>query len=508
MPRFPTIPCLAGCVEKYYNPPLYNRVPWLNGGQEAENFSPFIWAKISDGTSEITVGNNSYPGNPNKAAIKSIEIGFVDNPEGRLEIIDEEGGEFSVFLDGAVKCGESVGVGSKLYYKLGWVYTNCYGEKGPPSASPVMQAEILSVKSNVSQGIIKFLITFGSSSPVVEQFRFDKNFGQEIGGKDMHLEDAIRQLAAIPPQINVLFAEKDEKGEIKFVDSFDWETHGKKGPKAAWHGDSQNKYSTIAKWIEPYRVKDGKKGKGVALIHDPSNSSNLIILKDPSPDDDEKTSEISIGTFIVNGGRCSSVLEFNPTMDYVSAFGTLSSGGSTNPLDSKSSVAEEVKTPNIQAKNKNIGSQKTITVTQSSIYSDGKNATKETNKSQEQHLKASRLTGVNATAINAELRLVGLTDPKFYGVQIKDSNVSIVFILPNYISGGKAGESCGDFLKRTDCHPIFSNKAWKILGVNHAIQDASFVTTLKLVLPAPGLDISAGSTTGGDSSGTQVKGTC
>ena len=74
MPRFPTIPCLAGCVDKYYNPPLYNRVPWLNGGQEAESFSPFIWAKIANGSNEITVGNESYPARPNKAAIKSIEF--------------------------------------------------------------------------------------------------------------------------------------------------------------------------------------------------------------------------------------------------------------------------------------------------------------------------------------------------------------------------------------------------------------------------------------------------
>lgn len=505
-----TYNCLAGCVEKYKAGRLHNQVPFLGSRtDEAENFAPYIWCKINNGSNEITVGNESYPYNPNKAIIKSLEAGFINQIDGSMEIVDEEGGQLSIFLDSVQKCGSRFNVGSTMTFKVGWVFTRCDGSKGIRT-SPTISAVILSVSSNLSNGLIKFTVKFASGSVLAQQVRHDDTFGQEKSGQKQHLEDAIAALAAREPSINVRYAYYNQSNELIFT-SFDWVDHGKKGPKAIWHGDSQNKYSTIAKWVAPFRVDDGKKGKGVILVHDPNKYDDLIVLMDPSPACGEKINpDFNFGTFIVNGGKCSSVLEFSPTFDFISAMGYFSSGGSTKgALSSKQSKKEDpqVKTIVCDENGRQVGVTSQVSPDQSSFSADGLNAPDNMNKSSEAHMKASRLVDVQGSPISADLRIVGNIDPKLYQI-IQGLMCSIVVINPNHISGGKTGESCGDFLKKADCNPFYSNKNWLILGANHAIQEGSFVTTLKVMLAVPGVELSTGNTLGASETGIQVRGTC
>lgn len=500
--------CLAGCIERYASGRMFSNAP---DGVTGENFSPFIWAKINNGANYITVGNESYPNRPNKAAIKSIEFGFTNSLEGNIEIIDEEGSELSVFLDSVQKCGEFTSAGTTIEYAIGWVQTNCFGDKLPPRVSPTFKSTISKIDTNLNNGVIRFQVSFTTGDKVTNQFRHDQVFGEEIGGKDMSIEDAISQLAQIPPAINVRYARRNQSGDIVFVDSLKWANHGDKGPKAAWNADSQNKYSAIAKWIEPYRIDEGTKGKGVILLHDPSMPNDLIILEDPRPSDDEKTETEGVGTFIVNGGNCSSVLEFNPIFNFISAMGSLSSGGSTKPFGTDPVVKEDPKSKQkcIQNGNKDVGNQQTVTITQSAAYTDGKNASDEANKSQEAHLRANRLVSITPSPISAELKIVGNTDPRFFSFfSSVGTPISIIVISPNYISDVGLGGGCGDFLKRTDCHPIFSNKSWMLMGLNHSVRDGSYVTTLKVILPAPSIDLCASSPLGGNDTGAQLKNTC
>jgi hypothetical protein len=235
--------------------------------------------------------------------------------------------------------------------------------------------------------------------------------------------------------------------------------------------------------------------------------NDLIVLEDPTPNEGEKQNSRSLGTFIVNGGRCSSVLEFSPTVNIISALGSLSSGGSTKTTGTGPVKAETEKSQNIQSGNKNVGTQTTFTISQPSSYSDGKNAPDEVVKSIAAHLKASKLSGLTTGPITAELRIVGNTDPRFYQFD-KGQSISVVVISPNHINGGKAGQSCGDFLKTTTCHPFFSNKEWTFMGWNHAVQEGSFVTTLKLFLATPGIDIGANENLGANETGAQAKNAC
>jgi hypothetical protein len=510
--------CLAGCIENYAAGPVQKNTPYIRAGGKAENFAPVIVATILEQTGSnkspssnpkfITVGNESYPYNPHKAVIKSIEFGFIDAPEGRLEIVDEDGGSFSVFLDSVLKCGKggAAAAGSGLRFKLGWAYSKCDGS-GSVEYSDEIEATIQGIESSISNGVIKYTINFAAAHTLVQMNRHDFVFGEEEGGKEMTIEQAIERLASIPPSIQVRYARYDKKGKLKFLPKHKWVGGDK---KAAWRSDSQNKYSTIMKWLEPFRIDDGPIPKGVVLVHDPKVPDVLLVLQDGQANCFEKIeisgSDLFLGTYIVNGGKCSNVLEFSPTVNFINALFHKSSGGSTDASSSKSNLKEDDEVNRISCKStdlKDVGTQSTTTATGESQYIYGNRAGEQSNISSETHIKANMT--ITTQPITAELRIVGTIESKFYRVANQDI-CSIVVINPNHIE--KRSFECGDFLKRASCHPFFSNKQWRVQGINHAIREGSFVTTLKVFLETPGGQLSSSNTLGANSSGSTVSNTC
>lgn len=512
--------CLAGCVRNYAVGHVQHEAPYLRG-IEAENFAPIIIATILrrnqqtfDQQKFITVGNESYPFNPNKAVIKSIEFGYIDDNTGRMEVIDEEGGSLSLFLDSIIKCGsgEGIGVGSTMLYRIGWCYTTCSGQSNS-ELGPPLESFITSIDSSLSNGIIKYSINFETKANRVQLNRHDAIFGEEVGGKEMTLEQAISTLCAIPPTLQVRYARRNEKGNLIYVDKHKWVGGDK---KAAWRADNQNKYSTIMKWLEPFRIDDGPNPKGVVLLQDPAKPDVLVVMEDPQASCDEKididkNSVVAshFGTFIINGGKCSNVLEFNPTINFNNAFANMSSGGSTDTSSTKSNLKEEERAARISCKDyensKQIGTQSQSSTTGEAHRIYGNNAGQEANISAETHIKANVLISLSSSPINAELRIVGNVHERYYGL-VAGSSCSIIMINPNHIE--KSTNNCGDFLKRASCHPFFSNKQWMIMGVNHRIQEGSFVTTLKIKLNAPGANLSGTNTLGANDSGIRIKNTC
>lgn len=482
--------CLTGCGEKYKVDPVWERAPMEVPG---ESFAPVIKAKIGRAGNYITVGNESYPSNENKAVIKSIDFGFVNQAEGRMEIVDEDGGAFSIWLNAVEKCmSRFVAAETKIVFQIGWVYTTCAGYSGM-QLSPEMESNILKIDSNLSNGLIRFVVKMSTANVVAENYRENNTYGQQEGGKRMKLEDAISQLMLQCPTMNVNFGYYDQSGKLQLGrEKLEWLDNGKivlGGPESFYQSNRLNRFDTIAHWVEPYRVKDGELDKGVVLINDPSKPNTLLILKDPTPSLRENNfvdNQRHLGTFIVNGGKCSNVLEFNPSFDVVSVLAQMSSGGNTKGgLSSDNELKETTKTDLEKKQCDNAGVQQTITLTQQIEDTAGKDAPSETNKSQQAHIRANRLFDIQGTAINAELRIVGSVNPTFFSFKALGSLLSIVVINPFTIRGGKTGEGCGDFLKRAECHPYFSNRKYMLQGVDHSVKEGSFVTTLKVTLAAP-----------------------
>jgi len=511
--------CLAGCGSKYKVDPIWSRAPME---AVAESFAPVIKAKIGVAGNYITVGNESYPSNENRAVIKSIDMGFINSFEGSMEIIDEDGGALTVWMNSVEKCMSQIALqGKKMKIQIGWVYTTCEGTSGMV-LSPEISTNLMGIETNLSNGLIRFVAKFTTADNIAEIARQDRTYGEQTNGKRMKLEEAITQIMAECPEMRVDFGYYDQKGELKRgANKLEWLENGivkLGGPKSIWQADSQNRFNSIAKWVEGFRVKDGEKDKGIVLINDPSVPNTLLVLKDPNPEDMKIDADGSsgtsyggrkhVGTFIVNGGKCSNVLEFNPSFNIANALSRLSSGGNTKGgLSTDNELKDTTKTP-IEKKQCEAsgGIQTTITLSQAIEDVAGKDAPSEVNKSQQAHIRANRIFDIQGLAISAELRIVGSTHPLFYSVEATGAPLSIVVITPFTIRGGKTGRECGDYLKKADCHEIFSNKKWIIEGVSHAIKEGSFVTTLKVALYGP-IELEAGVPLGGDPDGA-VLATC
>lgn len=510
--------CISGCVERYHVDSGIDGFNMDPLGTSARNVAPWIKARVKGGGVEVTVGNESFSADPNKAIIKSIEFGFSGKMEGKMEIIDEKGGEMGFFLrtlQGMDKCVTRIGTGSILEFEIGWTGNDCEGNR-IVKKSPKMRAVILGIESQVSNGLIRFIIVFGPSETVLQSYYIDKTWGTEED--PIKLEDAINQLGQYTeggsPAITIKYAEKKANGEVEFVGGFDWVNHGKKGPLNAWKGNGENKYQTISQWIAPYRVKDGAKEKGVVLMHQPDEPDVLILLRDPSVEEEQQfnISKV-IANFIVNGGSCSNVLEFNPKLNLVNVMARFKSGGSSGgSLKSNNEFSEDEKKPTPSKAGDDAGPKTQVVPSQPALYSEGpKNAQKEVNKSQEVHSRAEAVTiDGQAAGTTAELRIVGTTLPEFYALNSLGKSVSVTIINPFYIQGGQPGRSCGDWIKRADCNRFLSNKNWEIHGWSHAVQEGSFVTTLNLFLATPEMDghTSGGNTLGANGSGISLENTC
>lgn len=508
--------CLAGCIANY-NCGLLD-VPGP-AGQQAESFAPWCWITFGVGNKKITVGNESYEGDPNTACIKSMEIGWNDTPSMKCEIIDERGGTLGIVADALRKClkagkDKNGGVGTECEFQFGWIITTCEGGTSSSHVIPSKTFRLIVKKLDVnySEGKIKYMIEGVAMDKLEEAARNDNNKGEEL--KPVEIEKAIRSLCSEDPAFNVRFCEITPDGKLKDV-KFEW-ARLPDAPKASWQSDNQNRISTITKWLSPFRIKDGKCDKGVLLFFSPDKPDELIILKDPLPGPGESRSCIGgggeksewgpLGTFIVNGGKCSTVIEFTPTMDVVNAITSLAVGGGTSgPNKTRQQLAEEKRCENQQKQGVEAGTQLQATITQAAFQSYGvRSANEEALKSEIAHHRASTVTSVVSPGVKAQLKILGNPSERFCNFGAC-RNMSIVVINPFHL---RNTSGCGDWLAYPGCNELFTNRLWMCQSINHSIGVGTYTTTIETMLVGPvqisGLDPLGGSGGGGP----QMQNTC
>lgn len=506
--------CLAGCVGNYVC-----GQPDFPGpaGQQAEAFAPWCWVSFGAGKNKITVGNESYESDPNTACIKSLEIGWVNTPSMKCEIIDEKGGTLAPVADAVRKCikngtKNAEGIGTTCTFQFGWIMTTCEGGQSKSHVIPsdIFKVTILKLEVNYSEGKIKYTFEAGALSDVEENARKDVNKGED--SKPVDIEAAIRSLCSEDPSINVRFAEITPDGKLKDV-KFEW-ARVDKSPKASWQSDNMNRISVITKWLSAFRVKDGKCDKGLLLYFSPEKHNELIVLKDPMPAPGESRSCVGggleganntgkygpLGTFIVNGGKCSTVIEFTPKMNIVNAIGgSVGSGGDTSgPNKSSSQYAENERCENLKKMGPEAGTQLQATITQQAFDAYGtKSANEQALKSETAHHRASVVTSVQTPGTEATIRILGNPSPRFCGIGAA-RNMSIVVINPFHIRGSN---KCGDWLAYPGCNELFTNRLWMCRGINHSIQVGSYTTTIDAFLASPNIQLSSLEPLGGEGSG-------
>jgi hypothetical protein len=245
------------------------------------------------------------------------------------------------------------------------------------------------------------------------------------------------------------------------------------------------------------------RGKGITPSFNserpPGSRNEFILWEGFDPKCGERRGcEDSIGTYIVNGGKNSPVISFQPNVKWTFAGLNRSSGASSTTNNEN---LAEVGDPNCDTGegDENAPSQGNRTyniVSDDAINVYGtKLALKEIMKAQVQHTKANTVRHT----IDAELKIQG--DPTMASpINMIDKKCAIVVINPYHIQAF-GGNECGDWLQAETCNSVLSNRRWTILGSSHEIKEGSYTTTLKIQLAAPGSDNALGQPLGGDTDG-------
>jgi hypothetical protein len=230
--------------------------------------------------------------------------------------------------------------------------------------------------------------------------------------------------------------------------------------------------------------------RGILICYDPDTSS-IIFQEDKT---ETQCCGQNIATYIVNGGNCSPVLEFNPTIKW--PLGFVPGGGATTGGNASGANDAYVE-PTIDVQN--AGTQTGPAIQQhewmwrhpdslSTGASEGNAAHMEANKNVE-HLPG----------FSAELKIHG--DPGYADpIYMMAKTISIIVINPFHIN-----DQC-TWITKPNCNAIMSNKKYRIQGVSHQITGGSFVTTLKVFLEQPNKDIDASDALGGNGCGTETFG--
>lgn len=434
-------------------------------------FSPFV--RLYLGSQFITNGNNSSP-NSNHAAITSFEYGFQPGSIGfgaNFEIIDQGG---TMYRQIVLAMNKTATLASEengnISFDFGWIIQRCGLGDEPPTLM-VSQERIYGLITKVDQtfegGNVK--LKFKLEAPgtaVTSGTDLTKTIGQD--DNPVRLKDAIRELFTenTPKFNNVRFIDKDgvdagEELQFKMSDG------GEDGPPSAWPVNQQNQITATRSWLNGITTTNDR---GILITYDCTNSTICIQEK---PDEGNCCGGTSMATYIVNGGNCSPVLEFNPSITWQPFGGLGGTGGTASPNDGGCVFME----PAVEGKQK-AGTKTTATVnTSDSIWRTPSEQAEKTSAGVAAHLEANSNVEV-LPGFNAELKIHG--DPTYYQpLLLLGQTIAIVVINPFHIN-----EKC-TWIASPNCNSVLSNKAYQIHGVSHQISGGSYVTTMTLFLAVP-----------------------
>jgi hypothetical protein len=505
------------CAKSYLCGRLDDVVTQNEGG---ESIAPYVKVFFGDPENPtVTVGNNSSPSWDNTAIIKNFQYGSSDGCGVKIEIIDVASGSFNFFIDKITKCISQASSEYKMGVEWGWIVQNC---SAPMNSSESMRAtgkiiksdniqfQLINIETTFAEGKIKYILTGADLMQSVFASRPQECFG--TSENPMSLTQAIRKLAGDKePRFEVEFIQINKDGQPQ---ELEWEEGGKEGPKSIYKSDNQNKGDTIQKWIEPFVSKNRK---GIIAFWD-SNSKNpkMTIMEDPTSGCNDVSSAdcfsaVIIGRYMVNSGKCSPVISFNPQINWISALpAILGAGGNSG---SSVSGATKIIEKECDVQTNEAGSAKSAVMPEHAkfVYTETEAGFARYEYAMRKNSIATSLVFAQAAAITAELRIQGdprreYTAPKFY----LGRYISLAVINPFHLLGGtKDDPLCGEWLAQPMCNEVLSNKKWRLIGTDHSISEGSYVTTLKLALAVPGVELPAGQPLGGnDSLGYVPRNTC
>ena len=362
--------CLAGCIPAYsrvgirkpLNDPMI--MPWVE-----------VWFK-DNANKKISVSNISSRNS--KAIIESFQFGMSNGTGVNMEIIDEEGGEFSNFLC-KITTGnlESGAEKYKLQFRFGWATMDCDGsgrtfreslccpaeavDGGNSYSSCIHTMTVRSITANVSNGVFKFNVeaadmtmdmfttrdykVYGTSKgpiPITQairemfnQYNIDVKF-QRQGNASCSVEDMTFKLDAggVASLVGGLGIIGNVIGQAAVS-----EMMKSQGPIGVWSANGMNPIQAARSWLNRCVTE---RNKGIIWFWDLAKDQprpTLVFFESTIPNCNEVSEKLDyhLGTYIVNGGACSPVISFTPeikfTMDQVMSGGTVGDSTTTGAFN-------------------------------------------------------------------------------------------------------------------------------------------------------------------------------
>lgn len=483
--------CHGGPIKKPLNAPAL--APWVvcsfvscnpvKGNQIAAsvgNFDPAV-----GGRGRFQLGSQGE--DTKESIIKSFSCGFSNGIGCKLEILDRKGSKLGEFFKHLDKTGEETKANFLMKIKWGWTSTPCSEWNASMRQGNMPFSECITylpntLAINYSQGGFRYVIEGVDTQQKQFQTLNDKVYPE--GGGKMKLKDAvIKAWKDSIPSTKVSFKRHVPNpggGKGKMVDIDEPFVNDSKQPAiATWKCEGTGTMAAVVKWKGPFKTD---KGKGLRPVWNDKDSEPHITYIESgckgSPTDQ------CLRTYIVNGGKHSPVISFNPTIAwnpqataeaYGGGAGSTDTGASHKRLGVDENDCIVVKGPD------GVGERTAIPPTEESVENDGpENAQKATDSAMAAQAHANNELN---EPITAELIIQG--DPQMCNIlDWIGSYISIVVVNPFHPvleKGGGSGQvKTSEWLANPTCNPILTSKAYRIDAINHDMKEGSYTTTIKV----------------------------
>lgn len=476
--------------------------------EDSHTLAPWVAITFEGSGSTITVGNQSSPATnpPHVACIKSFEFGYSDGLSCRCTLQDEQGGSFVQFMQNLLKDYSCLRNGSpasvRMKVQFGWSKSGCPASL-PPATSRCFYCLSDSVETNFSGGKFTFEITGKDLCHRMFEGGTQTTYGGE-GQNAIPITQAIRQFMVeqCPPNVGAVRFCRMEGGQCRPAQ---FKQGGAEGPRGKWMANGQDKLRVIMRWLEGH-LSDRDKS-WIPQYNSEVPNGELILWEDTKPREpqgDGYWDQNCLGTYIVNGGKRSAVIEFNPKIRWdfarlTSAGGNLGDGR-VNAMNTPGS-ANPGREPGLNRQQQPCAGQTAQTTsTETQRDNNGADATRVQNRANDEAMRALKILHDN---IEADLTIVG--DPTILppSEAMWSKNLTIILVNPYFLRFANLVETTPrlEWLAQPVCNEVLSSKAWICKSVTHKIEAGNYTTTIGVYLAAPGVDSPPGSPIGNWSGG-------
>lgn len=478
--------------------------------------APWVKITINNNGTVVTVGNESAPGSDPKhsACIMSMNFGLERSTIAKVTIHDEAGSSFVGFMEMLVKDLKCNVPGSNPIAQLdfGWVTRDCHGVIGLDKNQTKYFMIVLHIGCSFNSGKFVYELELTDKLNIHDEARVAKLRGND-GDQGVYMTDAITKLLTdqeYPPSVGAVEFKKLLPDKVNSV-PIRFKYHDgdpEKGVKGRWEPNNVDKLNAVQEWLSKNVSEDGK---GFIITYDASTpDGKIVIWEDPSLLCGEKftANKCDKKSYVVNGGKDSRVISFNPSFRWTFSHLTASGGSMPNfggnDRDSATggkNVDELGKCEDLKRSQiKSGGVQNTITPSQIQVDKHGSNS----QKVSEETLNASIRANYDISAISSiEAELVIVGDPNFKRASlVRGEFIEILFLNPFHLRpSADSNNPCFNWMATPLCNEVLTNSAWDIQSVNHQIELGKYYTTVKIRLAAPGSDVNVGDPFGGPGSG-------